>query len=200
MLKKIMLFSLIIILMAVSFVLIDRPVVTFMAEHHSRAIWIFPKLANVIPDLIMAFVALLYLYVGMRGTKIGHTCRQLLWVGNACVITGFLKEVLKGLFARSWADTFICNNPSYLQNHDYGFHWYKFQQIYASFPSGHTALTAAFAVSLSFVYPAWRWLWMLLIGLVALGQIVSYYHYVSDVIAGLALGYWVAWLNQRLIR
>ena len=197
--KKLALVITVLGLIVVSYRYIDRPVVNFWLDYHSRESWVFPKMAKLIPDALVALIAVLYLCVGVRGQKAfgSVTCQRLLLVSKACVITLFLKEVLKGLFGRSWTDTFVCNNPSYLKDQVYGFHWFQFNPTFASFPSGHTALATAFAVSMSLVYPAWRWLWALLALIVALGQIFSYYHFVSDVIAGAALGWWVAWCNHR---
>jgi membrane-associated phospholipid phosphatase len=57
-----------------------------------------------------------------------------------------------------------------------------------SFPSGHAATAAGFAVCLSWLYPRGKWLFLSLALLGAMQRIATNAHYVSDVFAGAALG------------
>jgi membrane-associated phospholipid phosphatase len=107
---------------------------------------------------------------------------------NAVVIGQFLKDIFKVIFGRYWPATFVCNNPSLVSNHVYGFQWFKSGSAYASFPSGHTTFIFSFSISMWFLFPKLRWLWFLLAFLVVVGQIGMYYHFLSDVIAGALLG------------
>lgn len=114
--------------------------------------------------------------------------------------TIFLKDFLKFIFARYWAETFVCNNPSLLKNQVYGFNWFKLDVAYTSFPSGHTTVIAAFATSMWFSFPKLRLLWLMLPLLVMFGQISMYYHFVSDVIAGAMLGALAGWIACKASR
>ena len=92
------------------------------------------------------------------------------------------------MFGRYWPATFTCHNPSLIDNHVYGFNWFNTGAAYASFPSGHATFIFSFAAVLWSVFPKLRWLACLLCLLVISGQIVMYYHFVSDIIAGAILG------------
>ncbi|HEU6448509.1 MAG TPA: phosphatase PAP2 family protein [Verrucomicrobiae bacterium] len=58
----------------------------------------------------------------------------------------------------------------------------------ASFPSGHTAIVSAFAGILWQRLPKLRILWLVLTVAVMIGLWAANWHWVSDIIAGLALG------------
>lgn len=70
-----------------------------------------------------------------------------------------------------------------------------------SFPSAHSATAAGLAVVLASFYPHARWLFALLAGLVMMQRVESGAHFVSDTLAGAALG--CAWaglcLDYRLL-
>jgi membrane-associated phospholipid phosphatase len=57
-----------------------------------------------------------------------------------------------------------------------------------SFPSGHAATAAGFAVVLSWLYPRGTWLFFTMALLGALQRVATNAHFVSDVFAGAALG------------
>lgn len=173
-----------------SYLFIDRQVVWFLAAHHSRQLTILQVFANNIISVITVLVFLFYIYYVMRlrRSTVSKTDRKLLLACNAVVIGQFLKNILKMIFGRYWTSTFVCNNPSLVSNHAYGFNWFKSGNAYASFPSGHTTFIFSFSVSMWFLFPKLRWLWSLLALLVVVGQIGMYYHFVSDVIAGALLG------------
>ena len=62
----------------------------------------------------------------------------------------------------------------------------------ASFPSGHATGAFALAVILSLYYPRWRWLFYVLATAVCLARVQLDRHFISDVVAGAFLGYFVA--------
>ena len=57
-----------------------------------------------------------------------------------------------------------------------------------SFPSAHTATAAGLACGLAYFYPRGKWLFVALAALVALQRMYSREHYLSDVLAGAAVG------------
>lgn len=61
-----------------------------------------------------------------------------------------------------------------------------------SFPSGHTATAVGLAIALTTLYPRGGWLFVLLAILAATQRIDSQAHYLSDVLAGAAIGFLVA--------
>ncbi len=70
-----------------------------------------------------------------------------------------------------------------------------------SFPSGHTTQAVAFAIGLSWLYPKGRWLFAALAILAAVQRLESRSHFLSDTLAGAALGCCVAamFLDTRLL-
>jgi membrane-associated phospholipid phosphatase len=61
-----------------------------------------------------------------------------------------------------------------------------------SFPSGHTATAVGLAIALTMLYPRGWWLFGMLALLAATQRIDSQAHYLSDVLAGAAIGFLVA--------
>jgi undecaprenyl-diphosphatase len=93
--------------------------------------------------------------------------------------------------------------PRALDDGVFGFHFFEFGYRFNSFPSGHAAIAAAVAASICFArpgaWPAAALLWLLLAG----GRVVTGSHFVSDVLAGGAVGIAVmvvversAWLDR----
>ena len=67
-----------------------------------------------------------------------------------------------------------------------------------SFPSNHSAIAAASAVTLARFEPAWRWPMLTLATLVGGSRVRVGVHHRTDVAAGLALGVGVGLLAERL--
>lgn len=66
------------------------------------------------------------------------------------------------------------------------------------FPSGHATLAFATAAALGILWPRLRWMWYSLASVVAIERFAENAHWLSDSVAGAALGiggaYFVAWL------
>ena len=110
---------------------------------------------------------------------------------------GIAANVLKVVAGRA--------RPRALDEDVWGFHFFELGYRFNSFPSGHAAIAGAVAASICLALPA-AWpaaalLWLLLAG----GRVLTGSHFVSDVLAGGAVGIAVAvavsrwdWLNARL--
>ncbi len=66
-----------------------------------------------------------------------------------------------------------------------------------SFPSGHTATAVATAVALASIYPRGRTWFLFLAGLVAAQRMHTSAHYLSDVLAGAAIGWTLGQIINR---
>ena len=98
------------------------------------------------------------------------------------------KDMLKFEFGRTWPETWVAHNPSLISNNVYGFFPLHGGAGWASFPSGHTTVIAAPCAVLWQRMRRLRWVWATLPALVVAGLIGSDFHFVSDCIAGGALG------------
>lgn len=181
-----------------SYLYFDKPIVYFLHDHHSRDLILLNFFANQITTVITAGIAICYVYLCLRilSFRLTQFETKLLIICNAVVITWFMKEQLKYVFGRYWAETFI-GNKSLLADNIYGFNW--FSSASTSFPSGHVAFISAFAGCCWAFFPRWRFLWMALVTIVCVGQVGMYYHFLSDAIAGALLGGLVAFVSIRYI-
>ncbi|MDF1796903.1 MAG: phosphatase PAP2 family protein [Coxiellaceae bacterium] len=179
-----------ILLIILSYFYVDKSVVYFLVDHHSRELLWLSWCANVIPAIVTALVLIYYIYYGvsLALSRLNPRSKRLILVCHAVVVGIFFKQMLKLVFGRYWTATFICGNPSLVRDHKYGFNWWHGGIMAQSFPSGHSTIIAAFSVSLWMLYPRYRLLWALLALLVVIGQVGMYYHFVGDVIGGLTLG------------
>lgn len=169
---------------------VDRQVVWFLMSYHTQQYRVLKLFADgfVAVMLWFSFIYLCYFYLKLYRQTLTKFDRKLLMASVAVVVATFMKNSFKIVFARNWPETFFCNNPSLINNHVYGFHWFDRNMAFTSFPSGHTTIAFAFATAMWSLFPRFRLLWGLLPSLVAIGQVALYYHFVSDVIAGALLG------------
>lgn len=83
---------------------------------------------------------------------------------------------------------------------------YTFDFWNTSFPSWHAAIAFCLVPFLSRKYPKYRYLWFLLASIVGFSRIYVNVHYLSDVIGGALLGYYISkliiskenWLKFKL--
>jgi membrane-associated phospholipid phosphatase len=81
-----------------------------------------------------------------------------------------------------------------------------FERMYQSFPSGHTATATGLAIACSRLYPRASWFLIAIVCLCGLQRMESSAHFLSDVLAGAALGFAAAafwewpWMRSRLER
>ncbi|MGH7996037.1 MAG: phosphatase PAP2 family protein [Opitutaceae bacterium] len=104
------------------------------------------------------------------------------------VIAVMLKDQLKYAFGRTWPETWIAHNPSWIANGAYGFHFFHGGEGWASFPSGHMTQISSVTAVLWWRIRRLRWVWATLALLVAIGLFGADYHFVGDMVAGAYLG------------
>lgn len=64
--------------------------------------------------------------------------------------------------------------------------------LYESFPSGHSTAAGAFFGVFAMLMPRFRWVFLLLALVIGISRVIVGAHYPSDVAAGLLLGLWTA--------
>ncbi|WP_150526088.1 phosphatase PAP2 family protein [Roseibium sediminis] len=70
---------------------------------------------------------------------------------------------------------------------------------YTSFPSGHSTTIGALAMALSLIFPAYRWLIVVICFWVAFSRVMVGAHFPSDVIAGVLLGMTFTYFTGRAL-
>jgi membrane-associated phospholipid phosphatase len=183
----------------VSYVWLDRPIARF-AHQHLHQYDLFAKLTY-IPEIISPVVIVAFVAIGLWALST-RTLSKLqtvvvLAAASLAVTTG-VKTQLKFAFGRTWPETWVRNNPSFIRDGVYGFNPFHGGPGFAAFPSGHTAVVCAVMSVLWMCYPKYRVIYGLCIAAVALGLVAADFHFLGDVIAGAFLGVSTGWLTVVL--
>jgi membrane-associated phospholipid phosphatase len=175
------------LLAALSIAFVDRPLTLLVHSLHGTQV--LGRLSRFNELLIPVGVALfipiaVVVALGYRRpvTMFVFRCGVALIVGTA------VKDELKFLFGRTWPETWLRDNPSFVRDGVFGFWPLHGGYAYAAFPSGHT--TAGFIV-LSLLWQRWPRLRVLyaLAGVALIAVLVGGgFHWLSDTIAGAFLG------------
>jgi membrane-associated phospholipid phosphatase len=178
-------------LIALAYFFADRQLASALRPHLT-GIAPFPQLTHLVDPLAplaSAGAAIIAVRALARGA-LTQKESAFLRICCAILIAAVLKEELKWVFGRTWPETWIKPNPnpSFFGDGTYGFFPFHGGQGYASFPSGHTTAMSALAGALWFIAPKLRWLGVALVLAVAVGLLGADYHWLSDIMAGAALG------------
>jgi len=130
--------------------------------------------------------------------------RAIILISSSFVGASAIKTVLKFGFGRTWPETWIHNNPSFIRDDVFGFFPLHGGAGWSSFPSGHmTAVMAVVAMAWQ-IWPRFALLWALVCVGAGAGLIILNLHFLSDVIAGAYIGCAsasaVLWLWRRRVR
>ncbi|HTZ80895.1 MAG TPA: phosphatase PAP2 family protein [Stellaceae bacterium] len=177
------------VLIVVCYYAVDRPIAA-LAHEYTRGIVYFTWLtyiANPLPPLAcLALIAMAaWRAAGIRRNRTGSV---VLRCSLSLVSAVAIKDQLKFVFGRAWPEPWLGNNPSFFGDGLYGFVPFHGGRAFASFPSGHATAIFAVMVVLWVMWPAYRWLYALVIALVVIGLLGADFHWVSDIVAGAFLG------------
>ncbi|WP_256870951.1 phosphatase PAP2 family protein [Shewanella sp. Scap07] len=106
----------------------------------------------------------------------------------------------KWLFGRTWPETWVNENPSWIHSGVEGFYPFTQGMGYNSFPSGHTLFTVALACCFWYHLPQYKLLWSLGIVAVFIGQLGQNYHFLGDTLAGATLGVLACHLAHLIVK
>ncbi len=181
----------------ISYQWLDRPIALFVYRPGQRSpdsLWaMLTHIPNpLIPAAIVAFVVL-GLRAAVKRTLPGYQA-----AGFVCsigvIVTEVLKDRLKILFGRSWPESWMGNNPSFIRDGVYEFRFMQGGGDFNAFPSGHMATSCAVIAVVWILYPRFKVLY-LIAGLgVGAGLVGANYHFLGDVIAGAFVGGSIGWL------
>jgi membrane-associated phospholipid phosphatase len=135
-------------------------------------------------DSLWYFILLIPLYLLMRFLWENEKgSARTLFLLLTVTVSGLLNVLIKWFAGR--------NRPVNLfESESFGFDFFSIHYLHesTSFPSGHTVTAFALATALGFMFPRFRWFALLAAALVAASRVVITAHYLSDVIAGAAVG------------
>jgi membrane-associated phospholipid phosphatase len=187
------------ILVVVSYLWLDRPIALFV-HAQLQGIDLFSKLTH-IPDALallgLAVVAVV-VWHGVSGQPLSKFLTVVTLSGLSLAAAVIVKDQLKLAFGRTWPETWVRNNPSFIRDGVYGFFPFHDGPGYASFPSGHTTAICTVMTVLWLCYPRYRALYALTMAAVAIGLVGANFHFLSDVIAGGFLGISGGWVGVML--
>jgi membrane-associated phospholipid phosphatase len=150
-----------------------------------------------IPDPLVPLAALVVIVVGLRTLIVARLLKYEIAavLCSVSVIVGeTIKSELKYIFGRTWPETWIDNNPSFIHDGAYGFHFMHGGLGYRSFPSGHMTATWALIAVLWVHYPQLKPLYLIAGLTVGLTLVATNFHFLSDVIAGAFVGVSTGWM------
>ncbi len=180
-----------IVLAGIAFVFFDQIIAELRKQAHPAIIELFGTITDIgeshwilIPS---GLACILLVFVNWQGLA----KRQQVWLSGflfdawflflSVAGSGIIVQALKQLFGRA--------RPKHLETLGVEFFEpFRFESSFTSFPSGHSVTIAALAAFLVLRFPGLKMLWILLAALIGLSRIMVGAHYLSDVIAGLALG------------
>jgi membrane-associated phospholipid phosphatase len=156
-----------------------------------------------IPDPFMPAAVIAFILIGLCVLSVAaRRMRKIEVTALLCSISAIVadatKSLLKFAFGRTWPDTWIENNPSFIHDGVYGFNFFHGGRGYMSFPSGHMALTSAVLTVLWLAYPKFRALYALVTLAIAGGLIGANYHFLSDIGAGSFVGVSTGWMATAM--
>jgi membrane-associated phospholipid phosphatase len=192
-------FLLTVFAVAVSYAWLDRPIALFAHAQLARY-GLFEKLTH-IPEIITPLVLLAFAAVGLhalRGRPLPRLQTVAVLAAASLAVADAVKDQLKFAFGRTWPETWVRNNPSFIHDGVFGFNPFHGGPGFASFPSGHTTAICAVMSVLWICYPRFRLLYAVAIATVAVGLIGADFHFLGDVIAGGFLGVSTGWLTVVL--
>ncbi|MFT3869560.1 MAG: phosphatase PAP2 family protein [Nibricoccus sp.] len=179
---------------------VDRPAELWAFEHvRQRGVFVA---INYLLYPIMAFVCLRLAGYGIGAIFFGRKSYRLDTAFGCCLAVAIaltLTETLKVVTGRIGPESFQ-GSPSWIRDGIYGFFPFHLGPGYAYFPSGHTSITAAFAGVLWMRKPKLRVAWLALTVAMMVSLVAAGWHWISDTIAGLALGLFCARSTATLLR
>ena len=108
-------------------------------------------------------------------------------------VSGVIAVVAKVIFGKA-------RPPLFFSDDIYGFFGFKTGHEYHSFPSGHMTTITAVAFVLSSVFPKYTKLWVFTAAMVGISRLMLNAHYLSDVLGGALLGFWVCYGLKRFLK
>ena len=180
-----------------AFLWLDRPIASFVHAHFRYSHREVVDELSHFPNPLILLAGVLAAFLGLRiifGRPLSQHQANTFVCSLAVIFTELVKNMLKFIFGRTWPETWVDDNPSFIRDGVYGFHFMHGGSAYQSFPSGHMAATCTVISVLWIRYPRFRWLYLIAGLLISAGLVGANYHFLSDVIAGAFVGASSGWM------
>jgi len=166
------------LLIALLFNYLDISIVTYFHEHKDLE-GVFAIITKFgLSQYYLVPSALIYIIYRKKKELIS---KYALLLFSSVALSGIIAIIVKIVFARY-------RPRLYFSDGLYGFDWFHFGHLYASFPSGHSTTAFSAFVAFGYMAPKWRYFFYFLAFLIAFSRVVVGAHYPSDVLAGSILG------------
>jgi membrane-associated phospholipid phosphatase len=187
-----------VIVIAIAYSWLDRPIALWVHVHFGHVQQGVLHKFGRFPDPIVPLAVFVFVVLGLRAVvlrALPSNFQAAAFVCSISVLTAeAIKDELKLVFGRTWPESWIGNNPSFIHDGVYGFNFMHAGTAYQSFPSGHMAATCAIMAVLWSWYPRWRCFYVIAGLAVGLALIGTDSHFLSDLIAGAFLGTSIGWM------
>jgi len=170
---------------------VDRPLAEWL-DAHVRHTEFWEALNLALYPFLLVVVAALFFLLGCGISLIaGRPLRPWTAIPILCswsAMWAIASEIiLKRIFGRGWVD------PTFVRDHQYGFHFLHGETHWDAFPSGTAAVSFAILSVLWILKPRWRAAGTVTVILLSIAVVIGNYHWLSDVIAGGFLGVTIGW-------
>ncbi len=176
---------------------IDRPLAEFFDLHVRHTVVWNGLYAALFPLGLVPVVAMLFLFGCGAWVLSGRSLPQSTWAPMLCSWATMwaiaVETILKRIFGRGWPD------PTYLQDHLYGFHLLQGgHEHWNSFPSGTALVSCSLAAMLWHAMPSWRVPVVVLVVMLCSAIVLTNLHWLGDLLPGIFLGSSMGWMTVRL--
>lgn len=184
-------------LIIINFLWLDKPIALFVNEiisgHDSLPSSHIPDLLFPFSLSVTAFAWTAFIFL-KRQVRHELAAQFFLFIGISVPISFLLKSVLKFLIGRiNTKYWLLCpGSPD--------FHFLHGTENYCGFPSGHMAVFTVIVLALRRYFPRYRLIYNAALASLGLALIVTGYHFLSDVIAGVCAGVVVDNVAYQCIR
>jgi len=185
--------ALLMVLMTISYGLLDRPLSLFCQDLNPEVIQVFQWITKLgkSTGYLVGFAVLFVFFKFFRRRPIA--ANRALFLFAAVALSGLTTDLIKPLVGRL--------RPKLLfEANLYGFDPFRIGYEYNSLPSGHATTVFALAAALMLFSPRWRLPLVGFAAVVGLSRIVVGAHYLSDVMAGAYVGIMTVFLLVLLCR
>lgn len=174
-----------------SFIWFDAPIALFFHDRFRYRHYELVDELSHFPNPLILLASILLIALSLQivfGRPLSKHQANAFLCSLSIIFTEAIKNSLKYIFGRTWPETWIDNNLSYIRDGVYGFHFLHGGTAYQSFPSGHMATVCAIVPVLWVRYPRFRTFYAIAVVIVGTLLVGGNYHFLSDVIAGAFIG------------